>query len=77
MKTEYQKEWEFIKNEIFGEEKPNITIDGMHLFKRDFLMYLEVILEQEYKFEFYQDLKKLYLRMPKFKDGEQITEWKR
>ena len=49
----------------------------MHLFKRDFLMYLEVILGQEDKFEFYQDLKKLYLRMPKFKDGKQITEWKK
>ena len=75
MKPEHQKEWDFIKSEIFGEEKPNIAIDGMHLFKRDFLMYLEVILGQEDKFEFYQDLKKLYLRMPKFKDGKQITEW--
>ena len=75
MNKEERQEWDFIKNEIFGVEKPSIPIDGMHLFKRDFLTYLETILSQKDNFECYKSLKELYLKMPKFKDGKQTTEW--
>ena len=70
-----KKEWDFIIKEIRGEEKPSIPIDGDYLFKRHFLLYLQVILGQKDKFEFYQVLKKLYLKMPKYKDGKQISAW--
>jgi len=53
-----KKEWNFIKSEIFGDEKPSIPIGGMHLFKRDFLMILQTTLAKEDKFDFYKDLKK-------------------